>query len=122
MQIILDYYNTIYDSKNRRLFYGINPLLKKLKNKYFLILLTTYSNNRVSKVHSKGLFNIFDLIIFTQKKKLKDFKYISSNQTMIIGDRDGEELYYAKKLNLKRIKVDSTKENPVKTIKRTLSL
>lgn len=81
-------------------------------------MLTTRSKNRKKQIEKFRLKEIFETIIICQSKTIKIFKKITQGkQAIIIGDNPQEEIYFAKKLKIPVIKINSERENPVKTIK-----
>ena len=94
-------------------------MLKKLQTKYRLILVSSYSSQRVCEIYSLNISKYFDKIFLPSQKSLPIFKTIgrSAYDNIIIGDRNNEEISIGKKLEYKTIKVNPLQENPSITIK-----
>jgi FMN phosphatase YigB (HAD superfamily) len=121
-QIIFDFYNTLYNPKTKKMFRGSFVLLKKLSQDYKLILVTTFSPERVDILVKLNLDNFFSKIIICPQKNQSIFKKLKrqSNETIVIGDREEEEIAFGLNLGLTVIKVNPNLENPTITIRKSL--
>lgn len=120
-QIIFDFYNTVYNPKTEQLFRGIPSLLTQLKLQYQLILITTYSPDRKKQLSQSKLNQYFSkIIICPQKSSLVFKRFARDSTTIVIGDRQEEEINIAQALGLQFIKVSPKLENPVETIRKKL--
>lgn len=121
-QIIFDFYNTLYNPKTEKLFKGSLTLLSKLKRKYRFVLVTTYSPKRLNQIAGLKLISLFQLIIICPKKDINIFKDLSIgfDETIIIGDRKEEEIFFAEKLNLRFLLVNPKLKNPYGVINKSI--
>ena len=95
-------------------------MLNRLTQKYTLILISTGNLERKQLISSLKIDEFFSEIIITPWKNISIFKKIinSSDQTLIIGDSNLEEIKFAKLLKTRFIQVSPETENPIKTIKK----
>ena len=120
-KLIFDFYNTLYSPKTGKFFRGMSTLLNKLTTQYKLILITTSNPRREEQIRRLKLSRYFSPVILCPKKSLSLFRNYVDLTTIIIGDRQEEEINIASKLKLQSIKVNPLLENPVKTIRQQLS-
>jgi FMN phosphatase YigB (HAD superfamily) len=118
--IIFDFYNTLYNPKTERLFRGTYPLLFRLRKKYNLVLITTGTSNRWETITNLRLFPIFSQILICKQKNISLFKDLITSNSILIGDRQEEEILIGKKLKSRTILVNPDNENPIITIKKFL--
>lgn len=122
--IVFDFYQTLYDPKLDSLYRGSISVLKKLKSKYKLILISTRSPDRQNQISKLEIESYFEKIILCPSKKLAIFKQIIKNpaNTIIIGDNPQEEIQIGILLKCQTLKVNPNSENPAVTIRKFLKL
>lgn len=122
--IIFDFYNTLYNPKTGRLFRGSISLLKKLSNRYRLILVTTYSSERKKQIQNLRIMQFFNPTVICRIKTMLVYqKIISQFQSyLIIGDNLEEEIAIGRKLSVDTLVVDPSLENPILTIKKYINI
>lgn len=107
--IVFDYYNTLYNPKTGRLFPAIPSLLRLLKIRYALVLITTCSPNRKSEIQKLGLNRFFQRIVICSKKTRKIFRRFiqKPEESLVIGDRLEEEIRIGSQLGARTLFVNS---------------
>lgn len=121
-QIIFDFYNTLYNPKTGKLFRGVYKLLSDLRKNYRLCLITTTSKDREEQINRLKIKKYFAKIILCQGKTITIFKKVTKQfpNTIVVGDREEEELLIAKSLQLEAILINSFLENPCFSIRKSL--
>ncbi len=121
-QIIFDFYNTLYNPKTEKIFWGGFALLKNLSKQYSLVLITTGSKDRANQLQNFSGIKYFTKVILCKKKTFSMYRKLIKRPylTIIIGDRPEEEIAFGKILNTRTLLVKSSVENPVISIKRFL--
>lgn len=116
--IIFDFYNTLYNPKTRRLFRGTRPLLSALKSRFSLVLVTSGSLNRKQELDRLQLPRFFRFVVLCRQKNRIIFRRFirKSQDTLIIGDREEEEILIGKRLGSPTLLVRPQLESPIATI------
>lgn len=117
--IIFDFYKTIFDPTTERPYWGVRPMLKKLSNKNYLILITTGDKKRKQLIKNLNFSMYFDEITICIRKT--ELMYKNYQNPIIVGDREDEEIYFAKLLGFRFIKIDAEINKPYKSLKVALN-
>ena len=113
--IIFDFYKTIFDPITQKLYWGVRLLLKKLSRNNNLVLITTGDRKRKEQIENLNISIYFDEIIVCARKS--ESVYNKYPNPIIVGDRDDEEIHFAKLLGFRFIKIDAEITKPYKLLK-----
>jgi len=112
--IIFDFNRTLYDPEFKKLMRGARGLLKNLRKKYGLYLITSDSDadeDRKALIAMLGIKNYFRRILFCKKKTKQEFrkiinkKHIDRKSSFVIGDQIRREIKIGNSLGLKTIRI-----------------
>lgn len=117
--IIFDFYKTIFDPITQKLYWGVRLLLKKLTRNNDLVLITTGDRKRKEQIENLNISIYFDEIIVCARKS--ESVYNKYPNPIIVGDRDDEEIYFAKLLGFRYIKIETETNKPYKFLKVALN-
>ena len=109
--IIFDLIGTLYDEGSSNLHRDGIQVLKQLKKRHHLVLVTDLNKDKHKLVENLGLYNYFDKVIISKKNKelfknIINDKKILPSESLVIGDNLENEIKIAKTLNMKYLFVD----------------